>query len=211
MPIIRYAVILYHKSAPGPWYSARMQGDANAYSFWDTVCEDARAAHCPIDRHAPLVRRLLQLRRQMKTRPAFACVAWLRINQLFARRGWRGSFRIRVWRFYRFANDISEYAVIGPGLFLPHPIDVTIGSSSKVGRNAVIYNGVTLGVKNYGGEAGMPELGDNVIVYTGAKLFGPISIGDDATIGALALCTKSVPAHSVMYGIPPNVTIKPKA
>jgi serine O-acetyltransferase len=50
----------------------------------------------------------------------------------------------------------------------------------------------------------------SVIVYTGAKLVGPITVGDNVEIGALALCTKDVPANNVMYGIPPNVTIKLK-
>jgi serine acetyltransferase len=64
-----------------------------------------------------------------------------------------------MWRYYRFANEISEYAVIGPGLFLPHPTDVTIGSAAHIGRNATIYNGVTLGSKRIGEEhVQMPTL-----------------------------------------------------
>jgi serine O-acetyltransferase len=137
-------------------------------------------------------------------------VFWLRVNELFVKKGWRGSFRLRVWRFYRFANEISEYADIGPGLQLPHPIDVTIGSAVKIGKNATIYNGVTLGSKHHNGDTQMPHLSDNVIIYTGAKIFGNVAIGDNSEIGALALCTKHVPPNSVMYGIPPNVTIKTK-
>lgn len=110
-----------------------------------------------------------------------------------------------MWRQYRFANDISPYADIGPGLLLPHPVDVTIGASVKIGKNATIYNGVTL-VGTL--DEGLPQLGDNVIVYTGAKVIKPIRIGDNSVIGALALCNHDVPPQSVMYGIPPNVTIK---
>jgi serine O-acetyltransferase len=111
-----------------------------------------------------------------------------------------------MWRQYRFASDISPYAEIGPGLLLPHPSDVVVGSTSKIGRNATLYNGVTLGSKR-SGDKDMPTLGDNVIVYTGAKIIGPLHIGDNSVIGALALCIKDVPPDSVMYGIPPNVTI----
>lgn len=188
-----------------------MTNSSHSFNFWDTVCQDAAAAGGHIDPQASLLLRILQARRLMRRRPGFACVFWLRINQLFVHRRWRGSFRIRIWRYYRFANEISEYAVIGPGLFLPHPTDVTIGSASHIGRNATIYNGVTLGSKRIGEEhVQMPRLGDRVVVYTGAKLIGNITVGDDTEIGALALCTKDVPAHSVMYGIPPNVTVKSK-
>lgn len=179
-------------------------------SFWNTICQDAAAAGGVVDMNASLISRLWQVRKLMRFRPSFACVAWLRINQLFVRRGWRGCFRIRIWRQYRFANSISEYADIGPGLFLPHPTDVTIGSTVKIGKNATIYNGVTLGSKHFGGDAGMPHLGDNVIIYTGAKVIGAVLIGDGAEIGALSLCNKNVPPQNVMYGIPPNVTIRPK-
>jgi len=188
-----------------------MKNDGHDYPFWDMVCADAAAAACHVERHAPLLKRLRQTYKWMRIRPFFACVVWLRINQLFVSRGWRGHFRIKVWRQYRFANDISEYAKIGPGLFLPHPVDVTIGSASKIGKNAIIYNGVTLGVRRAKEKnSGMPELGDNVIVYTGAKLIGPIHIGDNVDIGALAFCAEDVPSNSVMKGIPPSVTIKPK-
>lgn len=178
--------------------------------FWNTLCQDAEVAQChyKIDPKASLIPRLLQARRLMRHRQGFACVFWLRVNQLFIRNEWRGQFRIRMWRQYRFANDISPYADIGPGLFLPHPVDVTIGDAVKIGRNASIYNGVTLGSRRACGDASMPRLGDNVTVYTGAKLVGPVQIGDNCEIGALALCKEDVPPNSVMYGIPPNVMIK---
>ncbi len=175
--------------------------------FGDTVCQDSAVAGFPIDAGALLLVRLMQLRRAMRNRPGFARVFWLHINQLFIRKGWRGQFRIRVWRQYRFANDISPYADIGPGFLLPHYVDVAIGSSVKIGRNVTIYNGVIL-------ESPLiphrPQLGDNVIVYTGAKVIGPLQIGDNSIIGALAFCKKDVPPNSIMYGMPPNVTIKPK-
>jgi serine O-acetyltransferase len=80
-----------------------------------------------------------------------------------------------------------------------------------IGSNVTLYNGVTLGSKRAGEAYEMPTLGNNVTVYTGAKLFGGVRIGESVEIGALSLCTKDVPAHSVMYGIPPNVTVKPRS
>lgn len=177
-------------------------------SFWDILRQDAARVGLTIDPCASLISRLLQVRRAVRNRPSFACVFWLRVNQLFVRnKNWRGQYRLRMWRQYRFANDISPYADIGPGLFLPHPVDVTIGASAVIGENATIYNGVTIvGVDT----PRLPQLGDNVIIYTGAKIIKPVQIGNNSVIGALSLCNKDVPPDSVMYGIPPNVTIKPR-
>jgi len=178
--------------------------------FWDTVSQDAAAAGCAVNVSASLLGRLWQLRRARRLKPGFNCVFWLRVNQLMIRRGWRGSHRLRMWRQYTFANDISPYAHIGPGFFLPHFVGVTIGANAKIGSGVSIYNDVTLGSKRHDGDSAMPALGDNVIIYTGAKVFGGITIGDNSEVGALSLCNKDVPANSIMYGIPPNVTIKPK-
>ena len=178
--------------------------------FWNIVSADASAAGLSVNPRSSLLSRLRQLQRSLRHKPGFACVFWLRLNQLFVQKGWRGQFRIRRWRYYRFSSDISPYATIGPGFFLPHPADVTVGSTAVVGKGVTLYNGVTLGSKRLGGDAGMPRLGDGVIVYTGAKVFGAIKVGNNSEIGALSLCNKDVPENSVMYGIPPNVTLKPK-
>lgn len=181
--------------------------EARPYSFWETVRLDARRVGHKIDPKAPLLVRLIQVRRATRINIGFACVFWLRVNQHFVRKGWPGQSRIYLWRQYRFANDISPYAEIGPGLWLPHPYDVTIGASAKIGMDARLFNGVT--ISGFTGYTGTPCLGDCVTVYTGAKIIKKITIGDNSIIGALALCNTDVPADSVMYGIPPNVTIRP--
>lgn len=176
------------------------------FNFWATVHEDARAVGYRVDPTATLLVRVLQTRRAMRHKPGFACVFWLRVNQYLIHKNWRGSYRLRIWRQYRFANDISPWATIGPGLNLVHFVDVTIGSAVTVGANAMIYNGVTLA-----STAGtMLTIGNSAIIYTGAKIIKPVQIGDNVTIGALTLCNKDIPSNSVAYGIPPNFTIKPK-
>jgi len=178
-------------------------------SFWEVVAEDAKRAGGSIYPHSSFIARHWQAFKLRRFRPGFACVFWLRVNQRIARK--RFAVQLRNWRFYRFGNEISEFAHIGPGLLLPHPTDVTIGSASVIGSHATMYNGVTLGSKSiFETSVQMPTLGDNVVVYTGAKLIGGVHIGNNVEIGALSLCNKDVPANSVMYGIPPNVTIKPK-
>jgi len=178
------------------------------FSFWETVSQDAAHIGFTVDPHASLIRRLLQVRRATRIKIGFACVFWLRVNQFFVRKKWPLQSRIYIWRQYRFANDISPYADIGPGLFLPHPNDVIIGASAKIGKNACILNGVTLsGIKE---QYQRPRLGDNVVIYTGAKVIKPVEIGDNCIIGAMSLCNENIPANSMVYGIPPNVTVKPR-
>lgn len=183
----------------------------NTRDLLDIIYQDAIATGwSDMKTKPPLLTLLRKVYVLKRNKPGFASVFWLRVNQLFTGKNWRGHYRLKIWRFYRFSNDISELAEIGPGFFLPHPIDVTIGSRVIIGNNVTVYNGVTLGAKGKGPErGGMPRIGNNVTIYTGAKVIGAITIGDNAEIGAGAVCVKDVPADSVMYGIPPNVTIKP--
>ncbi|MDP2652247.1 MAG: hypothetical protein Q8O94_03860 [bacterium] len=90
-----------------------------------------------------------------------------------------------------------------------HPSDLIIGSSAKIGSDAYIFNGVT--IVGLTGKKDLPCIGNNVTICTGAKIIKPITIGNNVVIGALALCNKDIPSNSVMYGIPPHVTIKPLA
>ncbi len=177
--------------------------------FWEVIAADAQRVGGSVDHRASLISRHWQSFKLRRFRPSFASVFWLRVNQRIARR--RFGVQLRNWRYYRFANDISEFAHIGAGFWLPHPIDVTIGSAVTIGKNATIFNGVTIGGRSVDPkEALMPRLGDNVVIYTGAKVIGKITVGDNSAVGALSLCNKDIPANSIMYGIPPNVTIKPK-
>jgi serine O-acetyltransferase len=138
--------------------------------------------------------------------PRFNCVFWYRVNRLLHLRKLPGRALLSAWRFYWFGNEISYMADIGPGFRLSHVPDVVIGASTKIGNGFQVYNGVTLGGRT---TSEGPVVGDNVLVYTGAKVLGHITIGDNVTIGALSLCIKDVPANHVMYGIPPNVTVAP--
>ncbi len=181
-----------------------MANKATPDPFWDAVAQDVARFDIEFNLNSSTISRLLQARRVIRLKPGFACVFWLRVNQLFVRKGWRGQLRLRMWRQYRFANDISPYADIGPGLLLLHPVDVTIGGNVKIGKNATIRNGVSIeGLKI----KGLPCLGDNVTIGTGAKIIGPVRIGDNATIGVLTLCVKDVPPNSVLLSVPHNVTV----
>lgn len=101
--------------------------------------------------------------------------------------------------------EIHPGAKIGKGLFIDHGMGVVIGETAEIGDNVVMYHGVTLG--GTGKEKGKrhPTVGNNVLIGTGAKVLGPIIIGDGAKIGANAVVLKNIPANSTAVGIPAKV------
>jgi serine O-acetyltransferase len=99
--------------------------------------------------------------------------------------------------------DIAFEARIGPGLVLYHPVGVVIGPDCVVGARCRFNQGVTLGA----GKGGSPQVGDDVVFAAGAKVFGRLTVGDRAHIGANAVVMSSVPERGFAAGIPAK-TIK---
>jgi serine O-acetyltransferase len=103
-----------------------------------------------------------------------------------------------------FGIEISPRCAIGPGIFFPHTSGTVIGAS-KIGRDVTIFQGVTLGAKEIDMEYDLalrPELGDFVVVGAGAKVLGGISLGDNVSVGANSVLLKSVPANTIVAGVP---------
>lgn len=102
--------------------------------------------------------------------------------------------------------EIHPGAQIGQGLFIDHGMGVVIGETSVVGNNVTLYQGVTLG--GTGKEKGKrhPNIGDNVVIGTGAKILGNITIGENSYIGANAVVLKDVPVNSTVVGVPGRIT-----
>lgn len=101
--------------------------------------------------------------------------------------------------------EIHPGAVIGNEFFIDHGGSVVIGETSIIGNNVTIYQGVVLGGVSIEPVKRHPTLGDNVVVGTGAKLLGPIVIGDNVRIGANSVVVEDVPSNSVVVGIPGKV------
>ena len=98
--------------------------------------------------------------------------------------------------------EIHPGAQIGENLFIDHGSGVVIGETCIIGNNVVIYHGVTLG--GTGKETGNrhPNIGNNVMIGTGAKVLGNISIGDNCKIGAGAVVLEDVPSNTTVVGVP---------
>ncbi len=113
-----------------------------------------------------------------------------------------------ISQFARFLTGIEIHpgATIGHGLFIDHGMGVVIGETAIIGENVTLFQGVTLG--GTGKEHGKrhPTLGNNIVVGTGAKVLGNITIGDNSYIGANAVVLKDVPVNSTVVGVPGRVT-----
>ena len=107
--------------------------------------------------------------------------------------------------------EIHPAARIGPGFFIDHGMGVVIGETSEIGADVTLYHGVTLGGTSLHPGKRHPTLGDRVVVGAGAKLLGAIEIGDDCRIGANSVVVKSVPANSVVVGVPGRPVVRSKA
>jgi serine O-acetyltransferase len=101
--------------------------------------------------------------------------------------------------------DIHPAAVLGPGLFIDHATGVVIGETAEVGADVTIYHGVTLGGTSLRRGKRHPTVGDRVTIGAGAKVLGPITIGQDSRIGANAVVVQPVPPDSVVVGVPGQV------
>lgn len=104
--------------------------------------------------------------------------------------------------------EIHPAAKIGAGFFIDHGMGVVIGETAEIGEDCLLYQGVTLG--GTGKEKGKrhPTLGNNVVVGAGAKILGPVKIGNYVKIGANSVVLKSVPEYSVVVGVPGKIIKK---
>ncbi len=101
--------------------------------------------------------------------------------------------------------EIHPGAKIGKGLFIDHGMGIVIGETSEIGDNCTIYHGVTLG--GTGREQGKrhPVIGNNVLISSGAKILGPLTVGDNSRIGANAVVLDDVEPFSTVVGVPGRV------
>ncbi len=128
----------------------------------------------------------------------------------------------RLWRWHlkwlgrvvaQFARwltgiEIHPGARIGRRFFIDHGMGVVIGETAEIGDDCTLYHGVTLGGTTWRKEKRHPTLGNNVVIGAGAKVLGPITVGDNARIGSNSVVVKDVPAGATVVGVPGRVIVK---
>lgn len=111
----------------------------------------------------------------------------------------------QIGRFFT-GIEIHPGAKIGKRLFIDHGMGIVIGQTATIGDDCTIYHGATLGGTGKDKLKRHPDLGDNVLVGCGAKVLGPIHIGNNVKIGANAVVLKDVPDNTTIVGVPGEFT-----
>jgi serine O-acetyltransferase len=120
---------------------------------------------------------------------------------------WLARFTSHIGRWLT-GIEIHPGARIGRRFFIDHGMGVVIGETAEIGDDVTLYHGVTLGGTTWNQGKRHPTLGDGVVVGAGAKILGPIHIGNGAKVGSNAVVVKDVPAGCTAVGIPAR-TVEP--
>lgn len=98
--------------------------------------------------------------------------------------------------------EIHPGAIIGRRLFIDHGMGVVVGETAVIGDDCTLYHGVTLGGTSWKKGKRHPTLGNGVVIGAGAKVLGPVLVGDGARVGSNSVVLKNVPAGATVVGIP---------
>jgi serine O-acetyltransferase len=106
-----------------------------------------------------------------------------------------------------FGVDIAPTVTIGPGLAIPHPVGLVIGDPARLGARVRLMSGVTIGGGGFEDPTtdGMPTIGDDCWLFDGAKVFGPITVGERVVIGANSMVIHDVPPNVFVAGNPAKI------
>lgn len=134
-----------------------------------------------------------------------ALCAYRRAHWFYTRGLHTIAFLISAHARKNYGIEIHPAAKIGKGIFIDHGVGLIIGETTEIGDNVTIYQGVTLG--GTGKETGKrhPTIENNVMVCAGAKVLGPVRIGEYSKIGAGSVVLKDVPPHCTVVGVPGRI------
>ncbi len=139
--------------------------------------------------------------------PSIHCLIMYRISHFFYKK--KSFFIARlISQISRFLTGIEIHpgAQIGMGTLIDHGSGVVIGETSIIGDRVTIYQGATIGATGNEKEFKRhPTLGSDIIVGSGAKILGPVTIGDHCKIGANSVVLRDMPANSTAVGIPAKI------
>ena len=134
------------------------------------------------------------------------------IHHRIAHRLWKWNLKFLarlVSQTSRFLTGIEIHpgATIGKGFFIDHGMGVVIGETAEIGDNVLLYHGVTLGGVSLEKKKRHPTIENNVVIATGAKVLGAITIGENSRVGANAVVLKDVPPNATVVGVPGRVVV----
>ena len=140
--------------------------------------------------------------------PGFHALLLHRVAHWFwrLRLRWLGRIVSHIGRFLT-GIEIHPGAVIGRRVFIDHGMGVVIGETAEIGDSCTLYHGVTLGGTTWNKGKRHPTLGRGVVIGAGAKVLGPILVGDGARIGSNAVVVKDVPPGATAVGIPARIIV----
>ncbi len=138
--------------------------------------------------------------------PGFKAIRLHRRANWFYR---HGMFFIARWISQRASRktgvEIHPAVKIGKRFFIDHGTGVVIGETAVIGDDVTIYQGVTLGGTGKDTGKRHPTIGNNVMIGAGAKVLGPLVIGDNSRIAAGAVVLSDIPSNSTAVGVPAKV------
>ena len=138
--------------------------------------------------------------------PGFHAMVFHRIGHSLWSAGlkWFARFVSHIGRWLT-GIEIHPGATIGRRFFIDHGMGVVIGETAEIGDDCTLYHGVTLGGTTWNKGKRHPTLGANVVIGAGAKILGPITVGNGAKIGSNAVVVKDVPSGATAIGIPARI------
>src|SRR6202162_4827138 len=120
---------------------------------------------------------------------------------------WLGRW-LSHWGRWLTGIEIHPGATIGRRVFIDHGMGVVIGETAEIGDDCTLYHGVTLGGTSWNKGKRHPTLGNGVVLGAGAKILGPITVGDGARVGSNAVVVKDVTPGATAIGIPAHIVEK---
>jgi len=141
--------------------------------------------------------------------PGLHALVWHRVvpNRLW-RWGWRWLARwLAHWSRWITGIEIHPGATIGRRVFIDHGMGIVIGETAEIHDDCTLYHGVTLGGTSWNAGKRHPTLGKGVVIGAGAKILGPILVGDGAKIGSNAVVVRDVPAGATAVGVPARILL----
>lgn len=141
--------------------------------------------------------------------PGLHAVIGHKISNFLYRKDLFFSARLISQMFRFFTNiEIHPGAQINGTLFIDHGAGIVIGETAIIGNEVTIYHGVTLGGTGKDKGKRHPTVGNKVVIGAGAKVLGPINIGDNSKVGSNSVVLKDVPAGATAVGIPARNIVK---